>query len=78
MNCAGCRREIEVGDHYIEDTPSGFMTALGNEQVNPELDDIMAMCLGGTGTKIVYCEDCTREGGDYKLETYYGDEADAA
>ena len=77
MNCAGCRREIEIGDHYIEDTPSGFMTAMGNGKVNPELDDIMAMVLGGVGTKIVYCTDCTREGGDYKVETYYGDDDDA-
>ena len=73
LSCAGCRREIEIGDDYIEDTPSGFMAALGDKAVIPELDDVMASVLGGAGTKIVYCEDCTEPGGDYKFKTFHGD-----
>lgn len=42
------------------------------------LDDIIAPLLGGAGTKIVYCEDCTEPGGDYLFETFYGDESGAA
>lgn len=71
MKCSGCRRELEVGDQYIEDTASGFM---GHEADG--LDDVMAQLLGGTGGKIIYCKDCTQEGGDYMFSTVYGDEAD--
>lgn len=73
MNCAGCRKALEVGDHYIEDTVSGFLRQDGD----PDLDDIMADFLGGRGGRIVYCEDCTQDGGDYLFETVYGDEDDA-
>ena len=69
MRCSGCRRELEVGDQYIEDTTSGFM---GREADG--MDDLMAEILGGTGGKIVYCEDCTQDGGDYFFSTVYGDE----
>lgn len=72
MNCSGCRREIEVGDHYIEDTASGFI----GKDANPELDSIIADIFGGSGGKVIYCEDCTQEGGDYMFETCYGDEDD--
>ena len=72
LRCAGCNRELEVGDRYIEDTPSGFMKA-----GDSGMDDLLASILGGSGGKIAYCEDCTQDGGDYLWETYYGDE-DAA
>jgi hypothetical protein len=70
MRCAGCNHEIEVGDQYIEDTASGF----SKQDTVPEVDGLISELLGGTNGKVVYCEDCTQEGGDYKLETFYGDE----
>lgn len=36
------------------------------------MDGLMAMVLGGSGGKIIYCGDCTKPGGDYLWETYYG------
>jgi hypothetical protein len=33
---------------------------------------------GGRGGKVVVCEDCTQEGGDYSFETVYGDEDEEA
>jgi hypothetical protein len=69
MRCSGCRRELDVGDHYIEDTASGF---LGREADG--LDDLMAEVMGGRSGKIIFCEDCTQDGGDYLFETVYGDE----
>ncbi len=74
LRCAGCNRELQVGDRYIEDSASGFM----KKDDGPELDDLMALVLGGSGGKIRYCEDCTQDGGDYFFETVYGDEADDA
>jgi hypothetical protein len=73
MRCVGCNREIEIGDSYIEDTASGFMSALGTETDASEIDGLVAELLGGTNGKVVYCEDCTQEGGNYKFETFYGD-----
>lgn len=73
MKCFDCKREIEIGDHYIEDTASGFSGA----EANAVVDDLIADIFGGAGGKVVFCEDCTVSGGDYKLETYYGDESHA-
>lgn len=71
MKCAGCRRELEVGDQYIEGTASEFM---GRE--DDCTDDLMAMVMGsGRGEKIVYCEDCTQHGGDFMFNTVYGEES---
>lgn len=67
--CAGCNRELEVGDRYIEDAPSAFMKV-----EDTETDDLLASILGGSGGKITYCEDCTQPGGDHFLATFYGDE----
>lgn len=70
MKCAGCRRELEVGDQYIEATASEFMG-----QDDDGLDDLMAMVMGSDrGNMVVYCEDCTKPGGDFMLNTIYGDE----
>lgn len=65
--------KIEVGDRFIRATPSEFM---GGEDGG--LDGLMAGLLGGTGGKVAYCEPCTQEGGEWALETHYGDDADAA
>lgn len=73
MNCAGCHREIEVGDRYIEDTASGFT----NGDASPEVDGLIAEIMGGRDGKVFFCDDCTVEGGDYLFETFYGDEDDA-
>lgn len=70
MKCAGCNKEIEIGDHYIEDTPSGFL----EENDNVGVDEFIVILMGGTAGKIYFCEDCTEPGGDYLFETYYGDE----
>jgi hypothetical protein len=69
--CFGCQRELEVGDHYIEDTASGF----AKQEATPETDALIADLFGGQGSKVIFCEDCTTTGGDYLFETYYGDEA---
>lgn len=70
MNCAGCNKEIGVGDKYIEDTASGFM----GEEADPGVDEIISEILGGVGGRVFYCEDCTAPGGDYLFETFYGEE----
>jgi hypothetical protein len=69
MTCAGCNRELEVGDRYIKGSASEFMG-----RPDDGLNGLMADLLGGSGGKVVYCEDCTQEGGQWKLETVYGDE----
>jgi hypothetical protein len=74
MKCFDCKREIEIGDRYIEDAASGF----AGQEASPEIDGLIADIFGGAGGKVVFCEDCTVGGGDYMTETYYGDEVDAA
>jgi hypothetical protein len=68
IKCAGCNRDLEVGDRYIEDTPSGFM---GEDSGH---DELIAEILGGKDGKIYYCDNCTIPGGEYMFETYYGDD----
>ena len=71
MKCFGCKQEIEVGDRYIEDTSSGF----SGQEANPEIDDLVAELFSGRDDgKIVFCSDCTQEGGDYISQTYYGED----
>lgn len=72
MKCAGCMEQIAVGDRFIKARPSEFM---GTEDAG--LDGLMSDLLGGRGGEVAYCEDCTQEGGRFKLETYYGDDGDA-
>lgn len=67
--CAGCNKELEVGDLYIEDTPSGFM----KDDSDNVIDEIIVDILGGSNGKIYYCEDCTESGGDYLFNTFYKD-----
>ncbi len=74
LRCIGCFRELEVGDRYIEDTSSGFLKM----DSEPSVDGLMADVFGGKNGKVIFCEDCTEDGGDYRLETVYGDEADHA
>lgn len=71
MRCVGCNRELDVGDRYIEDTSSGF----ARRQPDPVVDGLLADIFGGRDGKVVFCEDCTQDGGDYMFETVYGDEA---
>lgn len=66
MKCVGCSKELEVGDRYIEGTASEFV---GGEH-HPGTDLLVAELLGGVGGKVVYCEDCTEEGGDFRMQTY--------
>jgi hypothetical protein len=63
--------QIARGDRFIRARPSEFM---GTEDVG--MDGLMADLLGGVGGEVAYCEDCTQEGGQWKLETCYGDEDD--
>lgn len=79
MICAGCRRELEVGDLYIVDTASGFL----DTEATPEIDGLIADIFGGddtlsgaAGGKVVFCEDCTdkTKDGRYLFDTVYGDE----
>lgn len=72
LRCCGCRREIEIGDRYIEDTASGFIGSAST----PEVDGLISEIMGGPAGRVVFCDDCTVEGGDYMFETYYGDEDD--
>jgi hypothetical protein len=71
MKCFGCQRKLDFGDRYIEDTASGF---IGSE--DGSVDGLLADIFGGTGGKLVFCDDCTVDGGDYMFETVYGDEDD--
>jgi hypothetical protein len=73
MKCFGCQRELEVGDRYIKDTASGFT----GQENHPEVDGLIAEMFGGHGEKVLFCEDCTQEGGEYMFETVWGDEAEA-
>lgn len=66
--CAGCRRSLVPGDRYIRDKPSGFM-----EIADTEFDGLIAEILGGAGSEVIYCEDCTEPGGKYSFEIYIGD-----
>lgn len=67
MRCAYCWSEIEVGDRVIRARPSEFMGA-----EDDGFDEFMADLFGGVGGEIVYCEDCTQDGGRWKVEIYYG------
>jgi hypothetical protein len=71
MRCFGCQRELEVGDNYIKDTASGFL-----DKPSSDADSIIGDLFGGVGGQIVFCEDCTTNGGRYMLNTVYGDEDD--
>jgi len=73
VRCAGCQKELEVGDQYIAAKASEF---IGTEP-SGEVDLLIAELFGGSDGRIVYCEDCTQPDGDWLLETVYGDEADA-
>jgi hypothetical protein len=74
VNCAGCRREMEVGDQYIHFAASEFFERDG-VKADPALDGLMAEIMGGTGDQLVYCEDCTQKRDDgWLLDTVYGDE----
>lgn len=77
MRCAGCHKELEVGDRYIRFTASEWAGREGKEP-NSGLDDVMAMVTGsGHGDKIVYCDDCTDTVEDgWHQDTYWGDEDD--
>jgi hypothetical protein len=72
--CAGCNREIEVGDRYILDTVAGFL----KHDADPLVDGLVAEIFGADDGKVRFCEDCTEPGGDYLFETYYGDEEEDA
>jgi hypothetical protein len=70
VTCAGCQRELEVGDNYIEAAASEYL-----DIEDTGVDGLMAEILGGTSSgKIIYCEDCTQAGGKFRFSTYYGDE----
>ena len=79
MRCAGCKRELEIGDQYIKGAAGDYV----GQEVDPMVGGLLADILSGngaldgsTGGTIIYCEDCTTTGGDFLLNTYYGDEAD--
>ena len=75
MKCAGCHRELEVGDRYIKFTMSEWSEREGIK-VMPGLDDLFADILGsGHGDYIVHCEDCTEKTDDgWRQDFVYGDE----
>ena len=74
MRCGGCGRELEVGDRYIKDKASGFMKREAGE-TDPEIDALVGEILSGTTSgEVIFCEDCTEDGGDYLFDTVYGDE----
>lgn len=75
MNCAGCRRELDVGDQYIQFQASEWAEREGLEPLEG-LDDVFAVVMGSShGDKVVLCEDCTQKSDDgWLLDTVYGDE----
>lgn len=77
IRCAGCRRELEVGDQYIKFTASEFFEREGMG-TREGIDGLFAEILGSNhGDNLVYCEDCTQSGDDgWMLDTVYGDEHD--
>jgi hypothetical protein len=76
VKCAECKRELEVGDHYIKFTQTEWAEREGKEPLDG-FDDIFAQIMGsGYGDYIVMCEDCTVEDPNgLKLDTVYGDES---
>jgi hypothetical protein len=75
--CAGCGRELEIGDQYIEGTASDYLGHEGDPGIGGLLADIVGGSReldGRSGGKIIYCEPCTVPGGDFRFSTYYGDE----
>jgi len=81
MRCAGCHRDLEIGDQYIKFTMSEFAKAEGLEQspAVAELDDLFGDIMGSQhGDDIIYCEDCTERGGQWRFDTFYGDEEGSA
>jgi hypothetical protein len=56
--------ELHFDDRYITDTASGFM----GRDTDVTVDGLIAEVFGGEGGKIVFCEDCIVEGGDYLVE----------
>lgn len=73
MKCADCQRELEPGDRYIKDTPSGYI----DTEADPMIDGLISEIMGGSGGELIYCEDCTEPGGKYLFDTVYGDEGTA-
>jgi hypothetical protein len=75
MRCAGCRRELDVGDQYIQFGANEYFER-NNMTPLEGMDDIFAELMGSNhGDKLVYCEDCTEKTDDgWKLDTVYGDE----
>jgi len=69
LSCIGCFRDLKAGDRYIEDTVSGFINGGSAE------DSIMAELFGGKDGKVLFCEDCTQQGGNYLFETVYEESA---
>ena len=69
VSCIGCFRVLEAGDRYIEDTVSGFINCGTSE------DSLMADLFGGKDGKVLFCEDCTEQGGNYLFETVYEESA---
>lgn len=79
MICADCKRELEIGDQYIEDTASGYVGAEADPTIDGLIADIFGgddTLSGGAGGKVIFCEECTVPGGDYRFITYYGDDDD--
>lgn len=76
MNCAGCRRKLDVGDQYIQFTASEWAERQGLPPLQG-LDDLFSEIMGSDhGEKLVYCEDCTQKTDDgWLLDTVYGDES---
>jgi hypothetical protein len=69
MRCSDCKRELKVGERHI---------AFGTAQRHAVVWQVAVAHIFdlGYGDKIVCCEDCMRAGGDFQLETVYGDEDD--
>lgn len=79
MRCGECKRDLEVGDHYIKFTQTEWAEREGLEPIEG-MDDIFAAFMGsGHGDNIVICEDCTVEDpAGLKLDTVYGDEDESS
>jgi hypothetical protein len=75
VNCAGCQRELEVGDRYIKFTASEWAEREGMKPLDG-LDDVFADLMGsGFGKDIVFCDDCTESTDEgWMQDTVYGDE----
>lgn len=70
MKCAGCSRELQVGEPVLVGTAGAFLGRPTEEST----DELMALIFGAKDGKLRFCEECTEPGGEFRFETYWGED----